>query len=620
MDNNISEFINNFSFDHKIKLNEKKTNDNYFSKLYDIAIIGLAGRFPQSENHYDFWDNLQNGCNLVQEVPKDRWDHDSFYDINAKKEFIPGKTGCKFGSFLKSISKFDADFFDIPNEYVGQMDPQERIALEVVWECIEDSGYIPGQICKDTGIFTGLTYNEFQKTVPISTHSYYINKRLAYFFDFQGPSVTVDAGCASSMVSLNSACKSLSANECNYAVVTGSNLILHPDHYITASRLLSPTSVPRSNPFGMDDGWIPSEGVISVLLKPLKQAVHDRDNIYAVIKSSHICQEGKTSWFSGFDPKKQEKVITDNFTKSGINPETITYIEPSANGSYFGDMIELEALKNVFSRYTDKKYFCSIGSVKSNVGHGEAVSTLIQLTKILLQFKIKKLLPIINLNETNKDIKLNSTPFYFQKKCECWENPVMKYKNIDFEIPRRASISSFSGSGDIGHLILEEFSKYKFQNSDTAIYYLPFSSRTGFQLYQLIRKTYKFLNACMNDVKYGLNNIMHTLATGRTVFKKRIVFIADNKETFLNLMCCYLKRQKNDNIISENISSDMNTAKYSIDKLDEYLKKGLWKELSCLWMQGYDIPWTMYQTNGNNHRVSLPTFCFKRKTYPMNIL
>jgi acyl transferase domain-containing protein len=249
----------------------------------DIAIIGLSGRYPQADNHYDFWNKVQQRTNFIQEVPVSRWDHSDYYDPQVNKSFVPHKTRCKFGAFLNAYDQFDASFFDLHPGEVSGMDPQERLALETSWSCIEDAGYVPSMLDKEVGIFSGLTYGEYQKIIPITTHFCMLNNRIAYFFNFQGPTVTTDAGCSSSLTAIHLACQSLIRKECQTAIVIGANVILHPDHYTSLSPGLSPTAHPFSNPFGTDDGWIPAEGVVSILLKPLRSALQSRDHIYAVI-------------------------------------------------------------------------------------------------------------------------------------------------------------------------------------------------------------------------------------------------------------------------------------------------------------------------------------------------
>lgn len=588
----------------------------------DIAIIGLSGYYPKSNNHYEFWHRLQKGENFIQEVPASRWYHGEYYDPNINKSFIPHKTRCKFGAFLNAYDKFDASFFGLNNSNeVLLMDPQERLALETTWSCIEDAGYTPTKLGKDVGIFSGITYSEYQKLIPFTCHSYMLNCRIAYFFNFQGPSITIDAGCCSSLTAIHLASQSLIRKECRTAIVIGANIILHPDHYTSSSSMHSPTIKPYSNPFGTDDGWIPAEGVVSVILKPLKQALKENDHIYAVIKASRIYQEGKTSWFTAFNPKRQSKLIKDNFDNSWIHPETISYIEAAANGSSLGDAIELEGLITAFNHFTNKKQFCPLGTVKSNVGHGEAVSTLLQLTKVLLQFKSKKLVPLINLNEINPNISIKNSPFYFQTSTTNWKTPIIKINNKNFIMPRRAAISSFGAGGNIGHLILEEHVDENIKKQTLDSYFIPLSSKTIDQLQQIIKNHIKFIEEYLKidsewESNYTLLNIMYTLCVGRVHFKERIVFIANNFKTLIKLFYKYLSSENDPNIISNiqtsmiKIISEKNQA-----KVQSYLENCSWHDLAKLWSQGINIHWETFFNSFKVKRVPLPTYCFQKRSF-----
>lgn len=590
---------------------------------YDIAIIGLGGRYPQSDSHYEFWIKLQQGTNFVQEVPISRWNHSEYYDSQIGKTFIPHKTRCKFGAFLKTHDKFDAAFFDLYPDDVFFMDPQERIALETTWSCIEDAGYTPAKLGKDVGIFSGMTYSEYQKLIPISSHCYVLNSRIAYFFDFQGPAVTSDAGSCSSLIAIHLACQSLMRKECQTALVIGVNVILHPDHYTSASHMLSPTIKPCSSPFGSDDGWIPAEGVVSILLKPLKQALQDKDNIYAVIKSSHICQEGKTSWFMSSSPKQQAKLIQDNFEKSGIHPETISYVEPAANGSLLGDAIEMEGLTTSFSRFTNKKEFCPIGSIKSYVGHGEGVSTLLQLTKVLLQFKSKTLIPLINFEKTNFNIKIENSPFYFQATTQKWEPPIIEINKKQFTLPRRATISSFGAGGNIGHLILEEHITTDILKQTLDYYFIPLSSKTADQLEQTVKNYIEFFEQYQNwdsewKSNYTLLNIMYTLCIGRIPFQERVVFIVNNLETLVKQLHQFKRKDSNLNIITKHKDSTVNARNgNNQSQIPGYIKNQSWNDLAKLWVQGENIYWEVFFNLYNVRHISLPTYCFQRQSFPI---
>ena len=304
---------------------------------------------------------FKQGMNFIEEVPRNRWKHDDYYQPDAVDSGFVNKTRCKFGAFLNSIDSFDAEFFNIPASEVALMDPQERIALETTWACIEDAGYVPSELGSHVGVFVGMTYNDFQKFIPVTIHSYSLTARISYYFNFQGPAITTDAGCSSSLTAIDLACNALKRNECQTAFVVGSNVILHPQHYTSMPTMLSSSLTPKSQPFGTGDGWFPAEGVVSILLKPLKKVEGDHDHIYGIIKSSHTRQEGKTSWFIASSPKKQAKLIQENFEKSGIRPDTIGYIEAAANGLSLGDEIEWEGLDRAFRRFTDKKHFAPSG-------------------------------------------------------------------------------------------------------------------------------------------------------------------------------------------------------------------------------------------------------------------
>lgn len=598
----------------------RESQETQVPEQYDIAIIGISGRYPQAAHHYDFWHKLQQGANFIREVPGERWDHWQYYDPTLRKSFTPYKTCCKFGAFLKDYDHFDAAFFEVRPDEVYAMDPQERLALETTWSCIEDAGYTPHGLGSEVGVFSGVTYGEYQKLIPISSHSFMLNNRIAYFFNFRGPAITTDAGCCSSLTAIHLACQSLRRNECQAAIVVGTNVILHPDHY--SSTLLSPTTEPFSNPFGRDDGWIPAEGVVSILLKPLSRAVRDRDQIYAVIQSSHISQEGKTSWFGAFNPKQQAKLIQTNFQKSGIHPETIRYVEAAANGSSLGDAIEMDGLTTAFQQFTDKKQFCPIGTVKSNIGHGEGVSTLLQLTKVLLQFKSRTLLPLLHLEETNPNINMVNSPFYFQQCLEKWEPLTIRINEEQFTLPLRATISSFGAGGSIGHLILEEYIPAKTEKPALKNYFIPLSAKTSAQLKQTITGYLEFFEHYLTfdsewEANYNLFNIMFTLCMGRVAFEERVAVIADTLPALMKKLSQWLRGEEAPDIITGHCGSGSLKKENLQTEAQSYLENQSWRDLAALWVRGLEIPWETFFKPYNVQRISLPTYCFQQQPFPI---
>ena len=584
----------------------------------DIAIIGLSGRYPGADNHYDFWAGLQGGGNFVREVPAERWNHAEYYDPTLPKAFVPHKTRCRFGAFLRTHDRFDAAFFNLSAAEVVMMDPQERLAMEVVWACVEDAGYTPDALGRDVGLFSGVTYNEYQKLIPRTTHSCFLTSRLAYFFNFHGPAAALDTGCASSMAAIDAACQNLKGGRCRAAVVIGSNVMLHPDHYASLSPELSTSPRPESTPFGDGDGWIPAEGVVAVLLKPVDEAVRDRDHIYAIIKASALGQEGKTSWFSAFSPRSQAAFLQRSFEQAGISPATISYVEAAANGSPLGDAIELEALTTAFGKWTKREHYCPIGTVKANVGHGEGVSTLLQLTKVLLQFKAGEIYPLLHPDRRNSNLRLEETPFRFPAAIEAWDRPTFRFEGKRWSVPRRATISSFGGGGNMGHLILEEPPARQDDPESLTSYLIPLSARTPEQLSRVVAELASFFDRIETldenwPGSYPLLNVMRTICEGRVSFAARVAFVVTDLGGLKDKCGRFLRHESDpDVIVGAKDPSRGNT------DAGDLIATQAWEALGRLWVSGADIPWADFFVKRMARRVPLPTYSFERHRYAIS--
>jgi 3-oxoacyl-(acyl-carrier-protein) synthase/acyl carrier protein len=585
----------------------------------DIAIIGLNGRFPGADNHYDFWAGLQRGESFVREVPPERWDHQEYYAPGLPKAFVPHKTRCKYGAFLRGHDWFDAAFFQLSAAEVVMMDPQERLALEVAWGCLEDAGYTPEGLGRDVGLFSGVTYNEYQKLIPRTTHSCFLTSRLAYFFNFHGPAAALDTGCSSSLAAMDAACQNLRAGRCRAALVIGSNVILHPDHYASLSPELSTAQRPESTPFGDGDGWIPAEGVVAVLLKPLNEAIRDRDHIYASIKSSAMGHEGKTSWFSAFSPRSQADFLQRSFEQAGISPATIGYVEAAANGSPLGDAIELEGLSTAFRKWTQQAGYCPIGTVKSNAGHGEGVSTLLQLTKLLLQFQAGEIYPLLYPERRNPALHLAETPFRIPTETEAWQRPQFQWQGHTHVIPRRATISSFGGGGNMGHLILEEAPPSPLNGEALASYFVPLSARTPEQLRRAVAELLSFFDKIETlgvavAKEYRLLDIMHTLCRGRVSFGYRLAFVVADLNGLKDKCQRYLRNETDPDIIA---AAHGETAEGRAN-IRELLAAQSWRELGERWVQGAEIPWGDFFELRQARRVPLPSYSFDRQRHEIS--
>ncbi|MDM5187014.1 SDR family NAD(P)-dependent oxidoreductase [Bacillus sp. DX4.1] len=446
-----------------------KNNDN------DIAIIGISGQYPGADNIAEYWDNLASGKDCITEIPGNRWNYHDYYNPNPERG-NEGKIYCKWGGFITDADKFDPLFFNLSPREAEIMDPQERLFLQAVWSTLEDAGYAPSQIHKyienkekaDIGVFVGTTTNSYQslgieawsKGHALIPHSlpWSIANRISYILNFHGPSMPVDTACSSSLSAIHLACESLKNGESKMAIAGGVNLLLHPAEYVFRCQKRMLSQIGRCHSFGDEaDGYVPGEGIGAVLLKPISAAKADGDHIYAVIKGTSINHGGRTNGYTVPNPKAQASVIKQALQKAKIDPRTITYIEAHGTGTSLGDPIEINGLTQAFGEYTQDKQYCSIGSVKSNIGHLESAAGISGLTKIILQMKNKQLVPSLHSKQINKNIDINKTPFYIQQDLEYWKQPIIEKEGKVKTYPRRAGISSFGAGGTNVHVILEEY-------------------------------------------------------------------------------------------------------------------------------------------------------------------
>jgi amino acid adenylation domain-containing protein/FkbH-like protein len=434
----------------------------------EIAIVGVGGRYPQARNLEEFWENLKQGRDCITEIPRERWAHDAYFDLDRDKL---GKTYSRWGSFLEDHDKFDPAFFSISPAEVRIMDPQERLFLEVAWEALENANCPPRLLQSRhqgrVGVFAGVMYGEYQLYSATATGapgvalgSVYgsIANRVSYFLNLNGPSFAVDTLCSSSLTAIHLAISAIRQGDCELAIAGGVNLSLHPNKYVLHAQAGMSSSDGRCRSFGKGgDGFVPGEGAGAVLLKPLHLAQRDGDFVYAVIKASALNHGGKTNGYTVPSPRAQAALIQQAIERAGIDPRTLSYVEAHGTGTALGDPIELEGLTAAFRRYTRERGFCAIGSVKSNVGHLEGAAGIAGVTKILLQMKHKTLVPSLHAEETNPNIDFAGSPFYVQREATPWEEPVVQEDGAPVRYPRRAAISSFGAGGANAHLLLEEY-------------------------------------------------------------------------------------------------------------------------------------------------------------------
>ena len=599
----------------------------------DIAVIGISGRYPMSGNIEIFWENLRQSKNCIEEVPLERWDYRTNYDSDIRKE---DKISSKWGGFIKDIDKFDPLLFNISPREAAILDPQVRIMLELVWEAIEDAGYSRLELQKKTkngqhpkvGVFIGSMYLQYpwageEKEMGslLSNSSYWsIANRISYFFNFKGPSMAIDTACSSSMTAIHLACESIRNGESTISVAGGVNLSLIPNKYMGISQMGMLSSKEDSRCLGDSDGYVPGEGAGVVLLKPVSRAIMDRDHIYAVIKGSGISHNGQTEGFTLPDADAQAALIIETLEKSGVHPRTISYMELSATGSPTGDAAEIEGISKAFRLFTTDKSFCSIGTVKSNIGHVEASSGIAQLTKVILQLRNRQLVPTLNWQPLNPKIKLEGSPFYIQKDLQVWEQRVVTINGEEVEYPFRASINSFGAGGSNSHVILEEYinptTSYT-KRSEKVLFLL--SARKKETLNDLIISMRNFF---MRNRELTLDDVAFTLQVGREAMEERLAIITDSWDDLLDKLQGVIDgREGMENVLRSFIMLGagqnvlLESTEYTAECIQEIVRKGSLDKIAELWMKGACIDWSLMPGNKDCQRLTLPQYPFDKKSY-----
>ncbi|MFH6942770.1 SDR family NAD(P)-dependent oxidoreductase [Flavobacterium sp. FlaQc-50] len=593
------------------KEEKQQQETNYSSIEEPIAIIGVAGKYPGANTLEEFWENLKTGRDSITEIPEDRWNTELFFDREKGKE---GKTYSKWGGFVEDVDKFDPIFFNISPKEAELMDPQERLFLQTAWNTVEDAGYTPEDLNQKVGVFVGVMYSEYamfgidtmhegQFATPKGIHSSIAN-RVSYVMNFEGPSMAIDTMCSSSVTAIHLACESLRKGECTTAIAGGVNLNLHPYKYLSLSSAGFVSSEGKCAAFGEGaDGYVPGEGVGAVLLKPLSEAIKDKDQIYGVIRSTTINHGGRSNGFHVPNPNAQAKVIQKAIQKAGIQSSSLQYIEAHGTGTSLGDPIEIAGLTQALN--LDHNVTCKIGSVKSNIGHCESAAGISGLTKILLQFKYKQIAPSIHSNILNKNIQFNESPFEVQQELTDWI--------ITDTEKRRAGLSSFGAGGSNAHVILEEYQRNDDRDrAETASVLIVLSAKNTERLKQKAEELIKFLDEVET---ISLTDLAYTLQVGRVAMETRLSIEVTSVKSLRKELHNYLQDQFSGHQRSLK-SYELNTT----DNISILYKRALenkdLNELAKLWIQGEYIAWEkLYDNNTQPKRVSLPTYPFVKKRY-----
>ncbi len=505
----------------------------------DIAVIGMSVKMPDADDLDQFWEILYKGICCLKDIPSRR---------NRLLETYYRQIGTQCplfqkASYLDDIDLFDNGFFKITPKDAELMDPNQRIFLETAFDCFTDAGYTKKRLYgSKTGVFLGYCNTsqyldivsalqpDFLPMAMIPNCTSVIAGRLSYLFNLHGPNETVNTACSSSLVAVHNACRALQNKECDMAVAGGIQLHVLPVRKATIG-VESVDGYTRA----FDDkatGTGCGEGCGVILLKPLDQAKKDHDAVYAVIKGSAVNHDGLSVGLSAPNPLSQADVITDALRYANINPATVSYIEAHGTGTALGDPIEIEGITKAFRRFTNKKQYCAVSSVKTNIGHLDGAAGIAGLIKAVLSLKKQYLVPSLFFEHPNCHINFKDSPVYICNCLQPWETHAF---------PRRCGVSSFGLSGTNCHVILEEAAhqtlmerrghSHKLNAKETHLF--TASAETPDALRSLIEKYFKYL---CNHPEINIGDLCYTLISGRDHYQYRVAYIVQSIQEVVTIL------------------------------------------------------------------------------------
>lgn len=518
------------------------------SQSDDIAIVGISARLPRANNIFEFWDNLIHGRDCKGLLERKRK-----YECEKYLKFIGDLHEDDFfseGGYIDDYNCFDYKFFNITPKEAELMDPHQRVVLEEAWKAIIDAGYTEESIYgTNTGVYIGYTndfrFNYWKMVNDIEPLSYsmavapnlssIIPSRLSYVFNLKGPSMLIDTACSSSLVAIHTACEELKNNICDMAITGGARINLMP--VSNKNRNIGIES-PDFSLYAFDEnanGTVWGEGVVIFVLRRLKDAQKNNEHIYGIIKGSATNQDGMSAGITAPNPQAQIDVLRKAWENAKIRPEDMAYIECHGTGTNMGDPIEVDSIDKAFQKYTNKKQFCGIGSVKSMIGHLDAVSGAAGLLKILLSMQYGQLPGNINLRIPNNAITFEDSPVYYLKENQKWEKEGRK---------RIAGVSAFGFSGTNCHMVIEAkdsdfHSNINYREQE---YLFVLSAKTQNALWNLL---YEYNNFLQFNITPPLINICYTLCKARPHYDERIAFVVKNLSELKQEISCFIRNGKN---------------------------------------------------------------------------
>ena len=517
---------------------------------FEVAIIGMSGKFPRAENIEAYWNNIKNGVDCISFMS----DQD-LIEEGISESIIKNKNYIKAKGVLENLECFDNGFFNYTKEEAKFMDPQLRLLHECVYESIEDAGYTSKESDRNIGLFVGnmtnfnwlsnfsgeVTNAVDKLSIGTLNDSNTLSTRISYKLNLKGPSFTVQTACSTSIVSVHLACQSLISGECKIAVAGGVAIDLPKKNGYIYQEGMIYSKDGYCHSFDEEaSGSVFGDGIGVVTLKLLEDAIADNDNIYAVIKGSAINNDGSEKpGFLAPSVNGEANVIKKALSAADVKAESISYVETHGTATTLGDPIEIEALKKAFN--TKKKNYCAIGTVKTNIGHLNNASGIAGLIKTALCIKNRILPPSLHFNKPNSKIDFDNSPFYVNTEMKEWKND---------QYPLRAGVSSFGIGGTNAHLILEEAPIVDEVNKsyDNNLILLSAKSEEA-----LDRMTLNLSDYLKKNKNVKLSSVAYMLARRREIFNVRQSFICHDVEEAVN----YLESDKKKKITTSKVKKEI---------------------------------------------------------------
>jgi amino acid adenylation domain-containing protein len=507
----------------------RQKNDTGSGKNDDIAVIGMAVKFPGANSIEEFWKNLCEGKESITFFTDEQLN-----EVPAELRIDPSYV--KARGIIENADCFDAAFFGLNPNVAKTADPQQRVFLEVAWNALEHSGYSPDRYKKPIGVFAGMGNNTYYQHNVLSNKEIvdrigsflnmtwnekdYIATRVAYEFNLTGPALSIHTGCSTSLVAITLACESLWNKSCDMALAGGAAITspVNSGQRYEEGAIYSNDGHTRA--FDKEaKGTVFSDGVGAVILKRLSDAIADGDTIYATVKGAALNNDGKLKGsFTAPSIEGQSAAITAAQAKAGIKADSISYIETHGTATPLGDPIEVEGLTKAFRYSTDKNQFCAIGSVKTNFGHLTSAAGVAGFIKTVLCLHHKTLVPNLFYNENNPAIDFKSSPFFVNTELKPWKNN---------NLPLRAGVSSFGVGGTNAHVILEESPVTEKGSSSRPKQLMMISAKSQAALdrnKELLQQSYS------SKSLEELADLSYTLQTGRTAMPYRYFKVVDAQE------------------------------------------------------------------------------------------